>query len=287
MVFPSISIIKSLHIKPSKALGQNFLIDQHLAHKIITTSDLSPADVVIEIGAGLGALTTFLAEKAKQVIAIEIDPLLTDILQRFCPAGASITIINDNILNISLANFIHAPARAVLVGNIPYAITTSLFTRFAEISCLMRRGIFMVQKEAGERLIAEPGNKNYGVLSIQTQRYFNITRLFDVPASCFFPKPKIDSTVLRMEPVPGRTWDTPSEDIYREIVTASLAHRRKTLSNCLKAYCSGREIDAAVLKARLHEEGIDCSRRGETLSLLEFEKLAAVVTQLSADLQHR
>jgi 16S rRNA (adenine1518-N6/adenine1519-N6)-dimethyltransferase len=286
MVFPSIGIIKSLHIKPSKALGQNFLINQHLAHKIITSSALSPVDVVIEIGAGLGALTTFLAEKAKQVIAIEIDPLLADFLQRFCPSGAPITIINDNILNISLADFIKAPARAVLVGNIPYAITTSLFTRVAEISSLMKRGIFMVQKEAGERLTAEPGNKNYGVLSIQTQRYFNITRLFDVPASCFFPKPKIDSTVLRMDPVPGRFWDTPGEDMYREIVTASLAHRRKTLSNCLKAYFSGREIDAAVLKARLHEGGIDCSRRGETLSLLEFEKLAAVVTQLSADLHH-
>jgi 16S rRNA (adenine1518-N6/adenine1519-N6)-dimethyltransferase len=287
MIFPTISIIKSLHIKPNKALGQNFLIDQHIAGKIVTACALSAADTVIEIGAGLGALSSLLAEKAHHVFAIEIDTKLAGSLQRFCDVSAQITIVNDNILTLLLTDLIPVQSRAIIVGNIPYAITTSVFTRLAEFAHLMKHGIFMIQTEAAERLAAKPGKKNYGVLSICTQRYFNISLLFDVPSSCFFPRPKIDSMVLRMDPVPERDWNTPVEERFREIVIAALSHRRKTLANCLKVYATGREIDEAVLKSRLLAAGINCSRRGETLSLSEFERLSVVVTQLSPGPDYR
>jgi 16S rRNA (adenine1518-N6/adenine1519-N6)-dimethyltransferase len=286
MVFPSISIIKSLHIRPSKALGQNFLIDQHIAGKIVSACEVTAADTVIEIGAGLGALSGLLAEKARHVFAIEIDHKLAGFLQRFCGVSPQITVVSDNILTISLTDIVPAPEQAIIIGNIPYAITTSLFTRISELSRLLKHGIFMVQKEAAERLSAKPGNKNYGVLSIFTQRYFNISLLFHVPATCFYPQPKIDSTVLRLDPVPERGWNTPGEDRFRELVVAALSHRRKTLANCLKAYSSAKQIDEAVLLSRLLEGGIDCLRRGETLSLPEFEKLSAVVALLSPDLHH-
>jgi len=281
MQFPSISIIKSLNIKPSKALGQNFLIDQHIAGKIIAACKVSAADTVIEIGAGLGALTALLAEKAQQVIAIEVDKNLTAVLQRFCAADTAITIVNDTVLNIDPRDFIQPPKKAVFVGNIPYAITTPLFLKIAETSGLIKRGVFMLQKEVRQRLCAAPGCRNYGILSICVQRYFKISNLFDVPATCFFPRPRIDSTVILLEPLPERDGDSPGENLFREIVTASLSHRRKTLFNCLKAYAADRKIDEAVLKSRLLESGIDCSRRGETLSLAEFEQLAAVVAHLS------
>jgi 16S rRNA (adenine1518-N6/adenine1519-N6)-dimethyltransferase len=287
MMFPSISIIKSLDIRPSKTLGQNFLIDQHIAAKIASACEATDADTVIEIGSGLGALSGFLAENAQHVFAIEIDHRLAEFLQRFNDASSRLTVVNDNILTIPLSDLISSSGRAIFAGNIPYAITTSLFTRIAELSCIMKHGIFMVQKEAAERLTAKPGNKNYGVLSICTQRYFNISLLFNVPASCFYPQPKIDSMVLRMDPFLERNWDTPGEDRFREITTAALSHRRKTLANCLKAYIAGRKIDEAVFKSSIFDAGIDCSRRGETLSLSEFEKLAAVVTQLSPDIDPR
>ncbi len=281
MLFPSISIIKSLKIKPSKALGQNFLIDQHIAGKIIAACKVSSTDTVIEIGAGLGALTGLLAEKAQQVIAIEIDKNLTAVLQRFCSADTGIIIVNDTILSIDPRGFIQPPKKAVFVGNIPYAITTPLFFKIAATSGLIKRGVFMVQKEVWPRLCAAPGSRNYGILSICVQRYFNISNLFDVSATCFFPKPRIDSTILLLEPLLERNWDTPGENLFREIAAAALSHRRKTLFNCLKNYAAGRKIDEAVLKSRLFESEIDCSRRGETLSLAEFEQLAAVVAQLS------
>jgi 16S rRNA (adenine1518-N6/adenine1519-N6)-dimethyltransferase len=280
MMFPSISIIKSLDIRPSKALGQNFLIDQHIAAKITSVCEVTDADTVIEIGAGLGALSGFLAENAHHVFAIEIDHRLAAFLQRFNDTSSRLTVVNDNILTIPLSDLIFSSGRAVFAGNIPYAITTSVFTRLAECSHLIKHGVFMVQKEAAERITAQSGNKNYGVLSINTQRYFTISLLFNVPASCFFPQPKIDSTVLRLDPIPNRNWNSLGEDRFREIVVASLSHRRKTLANCLKAYASGKGIDEEVLKSRLFEAGIDCTRRGETLSLLEFETLATVITDL-------
>jgi 16S rRNA (adenine1518-N6/adenine1519-N6)-dimethyltransferase len=286
MLFPSISIIKSLNIKPNKALGQNFLIDPNIASKIIAACNVSSADTVIEIGAGLGALTALLAEKAQQVIAIEIDKNLAAVLQRFCAADTVITIVNDTILSVDLRGFIQPPKKAVFAGNFPYAITTPLFLKVAETSSLIKRGVFMVQKEVWQRLSAAPGCRNYGILSVYIQRYFKITHLLDVPAKCFFPKPRVDSTVLLLQPLPERDWDSPGEDSYRQIVAAALAHRRKTLANCLKTYFAGGNIDDASLKTRLYAAGIDCSRRGETLTLLEFEKLAAVITALQSNTLH-
>jgi 16S rRNA (adenine1518-N6/adenine1519-N6)-dimethyltransferase len=287
MLFPSTSIIKSLKIKPSKALGQNFLIDQHIAGKIIAACGISNADIIIEIGAGLGALTGLLAEKSQQVIAVEIDKNLTSVLQRLCSANTGITIVNDTILSIDPRGFIQPPKKAIFVGNIPYAITTPLFIKIAETSGLIKRGVFMVQKEVWPRLCAAPGNRKYGILSIFVQRYFKISNLFDIPSKCFFPKPRVESTTLLLEPRLERNWDTSGEDIFREIAAAALSHRRKTLFNCLKNYAADRKIDEAVLKSRLFESKIDCSRRGETFSLAEFEQLAVVVAQLSRDSDQR
>ena len=285
MVFPSQRIIQSHAIKPRKNLGQNFLVQEPVARKIVACCSVSLADTVIEIGAGCGALTFLLAESAGNVIAIELDKKLTNILRDQLFAYTSVTIVNADVLSLKFSSLLNSNSKAVLVGNIPYPITTPLFMKLLEEFQSIRYAVFMVQKEIRNRLTAKPGEAEYGLLSIYAQAYLKISFLFDVSAASFFPRPGVDSTVLRIEPVAERTWHDPGELFFRQIASAALSHRRKTIINCLKGYASLRSLDAHALQTALLKAGIAPSRRGETFSLQDFDRLTAELYNLQQSLQ--
>jgi 16S rRNA (adenine1518-N6/adenine1519-N6)-dimethyltransferase len=280
MIFPSLPIIQSLHIKRRKSLGQNFLIQEQVARKIVDSCNLSCMDIVIEIGAGCGALTCLLAEIAGNVIAIELDKKLANYLRAQLPAHAPVTVVNSDVLSLDFSTLLNNQNKAVLAGNIPYPITTPLFIKLLEEFHCIKYAVFMVQKEIRNRLTAKPGEDDYGLLSIYARAYLKVSFLFDVSAASFFPRPMVDSTVLLIEPVPGRTWRDPTEAFFREIATAALSHRRKTIFNCLKHYASLRNIDEKTLQAALMKAAIDPSRRGETFSIQEFYALATLMSKL-------
>jgi len=280
MIFPSLRIIQSLHIKPRKSLGQNFLIQEQVARKIVASCNLTCTDTVIEIGAGCGALTSLLSEIAGHVIAIEIDKKLAGFLRDQLPAHAPVTVVDADVLSLNFSSLLNDQGKAFLVGNIPYPITTPLFIKLLEEFDCIQYAVFMVQKEIRNRLTARPGEDDYGLLSIYARAYLKVSFLFDVSAASFFPRPGVDSTVLLIEPVPERTWRDPAEAFFREIATAALSHRRKTIFNCLKHYASLRNLDEKTLQAALMKAGIDPSRRGETFSIQEFCALATSMSKL-------
>jgi 16S rRNA (adenine1518-N6/adenine1519-N6)-dimethyltransferase len=280
MVFPSQRIIQSLDIKPRKKLGQNFLIQKQVAQKIVASCRLSNTDTVIEIGAGCGALTCFLAEFAGNVIAIELDKKLANILREQLSADSPVTILNADVLSFTFSSLLKNQGKAILVGNIPYPITTPLFMKLLEESHCIKHAVFMVQKELRSRLTAKPGENEYGLLSIYAQAYLKVSFLFDVSAASFFPRPGVDSTVLLIEPVTDRMWQNPGENFFRQITSASLSHRRKTISNCLKGYTLLWNLDDNALQTALMNAEIDPYRRGETLSLQDFDRLTAKLLNL-------
>lgn len=277
MDFPSQRIIQSLHIKPRKSLGQNFLIQEQVARKIVASCNLSCTDTVIEIGAGCGALTSLLSEIAGNVIAIELDKKLAGFLRDQLPAPAPVRVVNADVLSLNFSSLLNDQGKAVLAGNIPYPITTPLFIKLLEEFDCIQYAVFMVQKEIRNRLTAQPGQDDYGLLSIYARAYLKVSFLFDVSAASFFPRPMVDSTVLLIEPVPGRTWRDPAEAFFREIATVALSHRRKTIFNCLKRYASLWNLAEGVLKTALLREGIDPARRGETFSVQEFYQLSSIM----------
>jgi 16S rRNA (adenine1518-N6/adenine1519-N6)-dimethyltransferase len=277
MDFPSQRIIQSLHIKPRKSLGQNFLIQEQVARKIVASCNLSSTDIVIEIGAGCGALTCLLAEIAGNVIAIELDKKLAGFLRDQLPARAPVTVVDADVLSLDFSSLLNNQGKAVLIGNIPYPITTPLFIKLLEEFDCIQYAVFMVQKEIRNRLTAQPGEDDYGLLSIYARAYLKVSFLCDVSAASFFPRPGVDSTVLLIEPVAGRTWSNPAEAFFREIATVALSHRRKTIFNCLKTCAAIWNIDESALKASLLRAGFDPVRRGETFSVQEFYHLSSIM----------
>lgn len=278
-MFPSVRIIKSLPISPRKSRGQHFLIHEQTARKIVSACNITNQDTVVEIGAGYGALTVFLAEVAGIVIAVEIDTRLADFLRAQALSPNTVRVVTADILRLNISSLLEKKTKAILVGNIPYGITTSLFIKFLEESDCIKHAVFMVQKDFCSRLIAQPGDDAYGLLSIYMQAYATVALLCDVPAAYFYPQPMVDSTVLRVNPVPEKSWHDPQEKLFRDLAAAALAPRRKTIYNCLKKLASRWALQKAPMQAALGEAGIAAQRRGETLSVHEFYRLADAVAK--------
>ncbi len=280
MDFPSLKIIKNLNIKPQKSRGQNFLIDANVSRKIIDACRLYPNDTVIEIGPGLGSLTFFLAQKVKRVVAVEIDKNLFQYLNTVAPSDLPIVLVRDDILKIHFADFINKKEKCILVGNIPYSITTPLLMKYFEESPVIKQAVLMIQKDVCKRLYAKPGDDDYGLLAIYTAAYLKISLLFDVSPTCFFPQPKISSAVISIEPAGNRNWLGPGEKLFRHLVTAAFSHRRKTLMNCLKNFITEWNIDEELLKRITIKDDIDLSKRGEMFSREEFDRLTALINHV-------
>ncbi|HHT65362.1 MAG: 16S rRNA (adenine(1518)-N(6)/adenine(1519)-N(6))-dimethyltransferase RsmA [Caldicoprobacterales bacterium] len=260
----------------SRSLGQNFLIDENILQKIIKGAAIFPEDRVLEIGPGVGTLTTALAKKAERVVAVEIDRSLLPILQETLEGFSNVEVIHGDILKLNLDDLIEdrfgrQPFK--VVANLPYYITTPIIMRFLEEEHPYASITVMVQKEVAERLAAQPGSKEYGALSVAVQFYTRPQILCKVPASVFLPPPRVDSMVVTLEKRSKPAVDVASRSCFFQVVKAVFAQRRKTLLNTLTA-AGMTSMDKTALSQMLIALNIDPKRRGETLTLKELADIS-------------
>ncbi|MEW6614264.1 MAG: 16S rRNA (adenine(1518)-N(6)/adenine(1519)-N(6))-dimethyltransferase RsmA [Thermodesulfobacteriota bacterium] len=265
---------KNYKVRPNKRLGQNFLVDEGILDEIIDLYDLKKDEVIVEIGAGLGALTTRLASRVRKVLAIEIDNALVDLLKNKIIKDKSIEVINEDILSFDFSKVAELyGCKIKVLGNIPYSISAPLLFKLLEYKNYLSMAILMFQKEVANRLVANPGTKDYGVLSVFSQISAAVSKELLIPRYSFYPQPKVDSAVVRFVFSDSFIKGIKDERIFKRVVRASFAQRRKTLKNTLKNTLNLDIIFSDVLNA-VKACGIDPERRGETLNLEEFKDLA-------------
>lgn len=261
-----------------KSFGQNFLTDTNILQKIVDTAEVDDQVNVIEIGPGIGALTEFLAERAAEVMAFEIDhrlvPILADTLRDF----DNVTVVNEDILKVDLAqhiqNFKNPDLPIKVVANLPYYITTPILMHLIESGIPFSEFVVMMQKEVADRISAKPNTKAYGSLSIAVQYYMTAKVAFIVPRTVFVPAPNVDSAILKMVRRPEPAVAVKDENFFFKVSKASFTHRRKTLWNNLTGYFGKTdEVKDKLIKA-LDQAGLSPSVRGEALGLEEFASLA-------------
>ncbi|MEI6128402.1 MAG: 16S rRNA (adenine(1518)-N(6)/adenine(1519)-N(6))-dimethyltransferase RsmA [Pseudomonadota bacterium] len=282
MIFPTIKLIKELAVKPAKKRGQNFLIDKNIAAKTVAYARIASSDIVLEIGPGLGSLTYFFHMQGTAAFSIEIDEQLFEILERSVSPDSSVKLINIDILKLNFNKILGDDTQAVLIGSLPYAITTPILLRFFKESSKFKRAVFIIQKEVAQRLCALPGTREYGIFSVYCQAYMKTFFHATISPECFYPKPKVDSAILELIPVTEKIWSDTTEILFRQLVRASFSKRRKTLYNCLKGFAAQHNIDHDDLRKKSLAKSIDLTRRAETLSAEEFYTLTAVVHECLA-----
>ena len=260
-----------------KSFGQNFLTDTNILQKIVDTAEVDDQVNVIEIGPGIGALTEFLAERAAEVMAFEIDhrlvPILADTLRDF----DNVTVVNEDILKVDLAqhiqNFKNPDLPIKVVANLPYYITTPILMHLIESGIPFSEFVVMMQKEVADRISAQPNTKAYGSLSIAVQYYMTAKVAFIVPRTVFVPAPNVDSAILKMVRRSEPAVAVEDEKFFFKVSKASFTHRRKTLWNNLTGYFGKTEEIKDKLTKALDQAGLSPSVRGEALSLEEFASL--------------
>lgn len=281
IVFPTKRIIRELGIRPSRQRSQNFLVDRVSAERAVSCACLTPDDTVVEIGPGPGGLTLFLQAAGCRVICYEIDRHLLRILERQLPPDGPVSLRAQDILSVDFAEA--SGGRAVVIfGSIPYALTSPIILKILENSRCFKRAVFIVQKEVAERLCAEPGCREYGILTVYCRAYLEAAIRMTIPARCFYPEPKVDSAVIELVPLPEKIWGAPDEELFRSIVRSGFSQRRKTIQNCLKAFLGQRGIDPAALNEAARQQDLLLTRRAETFSVEEFYRLAHIIKQLKA-----
>jgi len=257
---------------PKKGLGQHFLIDRNILDKVIRTAQIEREDVVLEIGPGLGEMTIGLAKKAKKVIAVEIDSKLAEILKKKTGDFPNVEVVKEDILRVDFNElFVQERSPIKVVANLPYQISTPLLFQFIESRHLFSTLTLMLQKEVAERMVAAPGRKEYGPLSIFVQMVSNLSIRFFVKPTAFFPPPKVESAVIHMTWRERPTVDVKDEEWFKKVVRGAFGYRRKTLINALKH--SGLSLPRDV-EPTMKKIGIDPKRRPEALSIREFALLA-------------
>lgn len=267
---PIPALLRQHGLHARKRLGQNFLQDASALEKIVRAAEIQDTDTVLEIGAGLGSLTRYLAQRARQVIAIELDPKLVPILQAVLRPYANVRLVQGNALDVSPAG-LGLPPDYIIAANIPYNITSALLRHWLEVEPRPRRLVLTVQKEVAERICALPPQMSLLALSVQV--YGKPSIVERIPAGAFFPAPKVDSAVVRIE-IYSRPRLTPEAlERFFQLARAGFGQRRKTLRNAL---ASALRIAPGAAEAMLNQAGIEPQRRAETLSLEEWARLSSI-----------
>lgn len=261
------AVLKRYGLRPDKKLGQNFLQDSSALEKIVNSAEIRSDDCVLEIGPGLGSLTRYLADSARSVTAVELDPDLIPPLKAILTPHPNVRIIHGDILELSISNLVEQPGY-IAAANIPYNITSAIIRHLLESEPRPRRIVLTIQKEVAERICAKPGDLSLLALSVQV--YGSPRIVAKIPAGAFYPAPNVDSAILRVdiynEPIIQR------ENLPRffKFIRAGFGQKRKTLRNSLAA---GLHIKPTEAEAMLVSAGIDPMRRAETLSLEEWDRL--------------
>ena len=261
--------------RPKKRFGQNFLRDLSVVEAILTAAGLQPSDRVLEIGPGLGVLTERMLPQVERLLVMELD---RDLVQRLEERGGErLEIHSGDALDMDWAEILGAPPYK-LVANLPYNISSQIIFKVLEHRERFSRLVLMFQKEVGERLRASPGTKEYGILSVFCRLWFDIRRVTSVPPGAFHPPPKVHSVVLAFEPLAGPRVPVADEPFFRRVVKGAFGQRRKTLRNALLA----AGFVAAQVDRACAGTDIDPGRRGETLDLDEFARLARALQSIES-----
>lgn len=272
----TMEIIRKHGFTTRKRFGQNFLIDEHVIEKIMEATALTDEDCALEIGPGIGALTQRLAERARHVVAVEIDQNLIPILQETLSGYSNVTVIHQDILKTDLkelAETYNDGKRLKVVANLPYYITTPIVMQLLESGAPIDSMTLMVQKEVADRMEADPGTRDYGALSLAVQYYTKVETVTTVPPGCFIPRPSVDSAVIHLSCVEGGTVPVRDAALLFRLIRASFNQRRKTLANGLKN-AEGLHFSREEVTAALETMGLPSTVRGEALSLAQFARLA-------------
>ena len=260
-----------------KSLGQNLLLDENINRILVEAAALTSDDDVIEVGAGLGALTDRIRTQARRVLAIEIDRSFMPCLEDRFADAENVVLFRGDVLNHTveklLDDFLPKPRTLKMVSNLPYYITNPVLFHFWESPVFVDRMVVMVQEEVGLRMVAPVGAKNYGRLSLAAQYHAEVDLVHKVPASCFMPKPKVDSCIVRMRNRREGLFPDVDTDLLMRVISAAFVHRRKTLLNAM-ANAPNMDLSKDALAEVMAEAGIDSGRRPQTLSLEDFASLS-------------
>ena len=275
----TIEVIKKYEFCFQKKFGQNFLIDGHVLDKIIAGAGVTKDDMVLEIGPGIGTMTQYLAEAAGKVVAVEIDRNLLPILQETLADYDNVKVIHADVLSLDLEKLVQEEngGRPIkVVANLPYYITTPIIMALFEQHVPLANVTVMVQKEVADRMQVGPGTKDYGALSLAVQYYAKPQVVLTVPASCFMPRPNVDSAVIRLTRYEEPPVQVKDEKMLFKIIRASFNQRRKTLQNGLNN-SSELNFTKDQIAAAIAEAGFSPSVRGEALTLEQFAKLTDIL----------
>jgi 16S rRNA (adenine1518-N6/adenine1519-N6)-dimethyltransferase len=268
-------------LSPKKSLGQNFLVDPRVQERIVAAAEIQDSDVVVEIGAGLGALTSRLADVAKQVIAIDRDAQLVAVLRSELADRSNLDIVIGDALEFDLGEASCSAGRPlVVVGNLPYVVTSPVLFATIEAAAggqVVDRAVFMVQKEFAQRMLAPPGSRTYGRLSVMVQQAVSAEILFHVGAGAFLPAPAVTSTVLRLRPRSQPLAEVRDASLFARVVREAFGARRKMLRRALEPGFGGARAAAALEAA-----GIAGTRRAEELAVADFARLANALVEKHA-----
>ena len=278
----TIAVLNRYGFSFQKKFGQNFLIDENVVEKIVRDAGVTKDDFVLEIGPGIGTMTQILCENAREVVAVEIDDKLIPILTEDTLSWYdNVTVIHEDILKldiVKLANERNGGKPIKVVANLPYYITTPIIMGLFESHVPLDSITIMVQKEVADRMQVGPGTKDYGALSLAVQYYAKPQILLNVPASCFMPRPKVDSAVIQLTRYEKPPVEVADEHLMFRLIRASFNQRRKTMTNSV-----GNSPELSVSKeqmaAALEKCGLSATVRGEALTLEQFAELANVLSE--------
>ncbi|PLX80911.1 MAG: ribosomal RNA small subunit methyltransferase A [Desulfuromonas sp.] len=263
-------------IRPKKRFGQNFLKDQSVIRAILEAAELDPDDQVVEIGPGLGALTENMVGQTSRLLLLEVDRDIAALWRKRDEDG--LQVVEGDALSLDWNEQLH-PGPWKMVANLPYNISSQVVFKILEHRDMFTRMVLMFQREVAERLAASPGGKNYGILSVLCQVWFDIRKVVRVAPGAFFPPPKVESMVLCFDRLPSPRVEIADEPFFLKVVKAAFAQRRKTLRNTL----TGAGFSREQVGQGLEMASIDPQRRGETLTLEEFARLTDALNSLSVD----
>jgi 16S rRNA (adenine1518-N6/adenine1519-N6)-dimethyltransferase len=270
-------LLRQYGLHPKKSLGQNFLLDEFALQQVVNAAQVTSQDVILEIGPGLGSLTCHLATIAHKVVAVEVDSSLIPVLKNVVDQYSNVKVIEGDILALDPVQLV-LQSSYIVVANIPYYITSALIRHLLESSLPPRRLVLTVQQEVAKRICALPGEMSLLALSVQVYGHPEI--IARIPSGAFYPPPKVDSAILRIDLLPSPLIPAAELDVFFQLIRAGFSQRRKTLRNAL---AGGLRLAPLVIESMLMDAYINPMRRAETLSISEWRQLTGIYSsQLSS-----